>query len=137
MTNTNDQRILMLKKHIEDKKEKLGRIARFSPTTSLIIDFEGAKLNLNVLVKEQLIVLLVKLHALLNSAEVLGYKDKVVISGFSLEDWISDIKGKLDFLSKKDEEKALKLAEAKLTELLSEDKKIELELDAIASFLKD
>lgn len=137
MTNTNDKRILELKKMIESKREKLGRIARFSATTTLMISFEGLNLNLNVLSKDQLILLLVKLHALVTSAKELGYEGKVFISGFTLEDWISDINGKLEFLSKKDEEKSLKLAETKLTELLSEDKKVELELDAIASFLKD
>lgn len=137
MTNNNDQRILKLKEQILAKKEKIGKIGRFNAITTCLIHFEGTQLNLNVLTKEQLIVLLVKLNSYLNSAKELGFVNQFTISGFKLEDWMTDVKSKLDILSKKDEERALKLMEAKLTQLLSEEKQVELELDGIESLLKD
>jgi hypothetical protein len=132
----NDQRILELKKQIEIKKEKLKQSERFSPITNLSIEFEGDRYNLNVLQKQELINLLIRLNIYLISAKDLGIETEYIISGYKLEDWITDIKAKMDILSRKDEERNLKALEDKLTKLLSEDKKVELELNEIADLLK-
>lgn len=136
MTNTNDERILLLKKQIDEKKEKLGKITRFAPITNCSIELDGLRYNINVLSKEQLTLLMVKLNTYVLSVKDLGILNDFSISGYGLEGWISDVKSKLDILSKKDEEKQLQLMESKLTKLLSDGKKVELEIDEIASFLK-
>ncbi|MGV4321182.1 hypothetical protein [Bacillus mojavensis] len=136
MTNTNDQRILKLKKQIEVKKEKLGKTSRFTPVTNCSLEVDGVRFNINVLDKEKLIMLAVKLNSYLLSAKDLGYEDQFIISGYKVEDWLTDIKSRLDILSKKDEERSLKVMEDKLAKLLSEDKKVELEIDEIESLLK-
>jgi hypothetical protein len=58
------------------------------------------------------------------------------ISGYSINDWMTDIKLKLDILSQKEEENSLKALESKLAALLSNDKKTELELSSIEKLLK-
>lgn len=137
MSNTNDQRILELKKQIEMKKEKLGKSTRFSPVTNCSIEVDGERHNIQVLTKEQLITLMVKLNSYLMSAKALEVSEDFNISGYHVSDWISDIQSKIELLSRKGEEKLLKAMESKLTQLLSERKKVELEIDEIESLLKD
>lgn len=135
MTNTNDVRILEMKKKIEEKKEKLGKITRFAPLTNCSLELDGARYNINVSSKEQLIFLMVKLNTYLMSAKVLGVAEQLVISGYSPVEWIEDIRSKADNLSKADEVKSLKAMEDKLLKLLSDGKKTELEIDEIESML--
>lgn len=136
MANKNDERILELRKQIQEKKDKLGKIGRFTAITNCIVEIDGKNINLNVLDKEKLIALAVKLNAYLMSAKALGLAEQYKISNNSVSDWITDIMGKLDILNKKDEEKSLSLMEAKLEKMLSDEKQVELELDAIADLLK-
>jgi transcriptional regulator of NAD metabolism len=137
MGNTNDQRILTLKKQIEEKKEKLGKSTKFVPVTNCSIELDGVRYNIQVLTKEQLIMLMVKLNSYLMSAKVLEVLDDFNISGYHVSDWISDIQAKIDVLSRKDEERKLKAMEDKLLKLLSDGKKVELEIDEIESLLKN
>lgn len=136
MANKNDDRILLMKKQIAEKKEKIGKIGRFTSATNLILNLDGVTYNLNVLNKEGLQHLLIKLHIYLSSARALEL-DEVLFGGYTLYDWSSDVKGKLDILGKKEEEKKLAVMEAKLSKMLSDEKQIELELDEMASFLND
>jgi hypothetical protein len=136
MKNANDQRILELKKQIATKKEKLGKTKRFSPVTNCSIELDGIRHNIQVLTKDQLLLLLVKLNSYQMSTKELELDEELIISGYSLEDWMSDIQSKIDLLSRKDEEKKLKQMEDKLVKLLSEGKKVELEIDEIEALLK-
>jgi hypothetical protein len=138
MTNKNDEKILVLKKQIADKKEKLGKIGKFTAVTNLVLNLDGATHNLNVLGsdKEKLQHLLIKLTSYLISARALKLEE-VLYGGYTLDEWITDVTGKLDFLSKKDEERKLAVMEAKLSKMLSDEKQIELELEEMASFLND
>lgn len=135
MSKNNDQRILELKKQIAAKKEKLGKSTRFSPVTNCSLEVDGERYNIQVLSREQLISLMVKLNSYLMSAKFLDVVEQYTISGFSPSDWIEDIQAKINILSRKDEERALKTMEDKLTKLLSEGKKVELEIDEIESLL--
>ena len=137
MTNTNDQRILELKEQIQAKKEKLGKSVRFAPTTNCSLELDGTRHNIQVLNKEQLILLMVKLNAYLMSAKTLDVAEDFMISGFHVSDWIEDIQNKLKIMKQREEEQSLKAMEDKLLKLLSDRKKVELEIDEIESFLKD
>jgi hypothetical protein len=133
-TETNDSKIMELKKQIEEKKAKINKSQKFTPITNCSIEVDGVRHNLQVLSKEQLISLMVKLNAYAISAKDLGVE--YIVSGYIVSDWIIDIKAKLDFVSRKEEENKLKVMESKLDQLLSNEKKVELELDEIASLLK-
>jgi len=132
-TETNDLKIMELKKQIEEKKIKLGKSQKFTPITNCSIEVDGVRHNIQVLTKEQLITLMVKLNSYAISAKDLGID--YVVSGFNTLDWITDIKSKLDFVSRKEEENKLKIMESKLHQLLSNEKKVELEIDEIMKSL--
>ncbi len=133
----NDDRILELKKQIEDKKAYLvNQKKRFSPETNCILELDGIKYNINVVTEDVLTMLVTKLNMYVMSADNLEIPHPL-ISAYSVDLWISDIKNKLFALGIKKEENDLKSMEANLTRMLSEDKKIELELDKIAAnFMK-
>lgn len=131
---TNDKKIMELKKQIEEKKNKISKSQRFTPITNCSIEVDGVRYNLQVLTKEQLITLMVKLNTYAMSAKDLGVDD-YSISGFTVLDWITDIKSKLDFVSRKEEENKLKVMESKLHQLLSNEKKVELEIEEIMKSL--
>ncbi len=131
----NDDRVLQLKKIIEEKKENLKSCKKvFSPTTNCILDLDGQKYNINVLQFDELQLLLVKLNMYLMSASCLNIF--LMISGYSINDWIEDINNKLDVLEFRKKETELKALENKLNKMLSDEKKTELELDEIAALLK-
>lgn len=69
------------------------------------------------------------------SAKELDLLNTYNISGYNVADWITDLQSKLSFISRKDEEAKLKAMEATLDKLLSDDKKVELEIDEIESIL--
>lgn len=136
MSNNNDQKILGLKKQIEEKKKKIGKSQKFTPVTNCSVELDGVRHNIHVLQKEQVISLLVKLKAYAIAAEELDLLNDYKISGYVVNDWIDDLKSKLDNLSRKEEEQKLKVLEAKLDQLLSNEKKVELEIGEIESLLK-
>lgn len=137
MTKSNDERILELKKQIQLKKEKLGKSSRFSPITNCLIELDGIRQNINTLNEEMLKLLLVKLNTYKISADNLEMTENLVISGYPLQDWMEDVQNKLNYITRREQEKQLKVMEDKLTELLSDGKKVELKIDEIANLLKE
>lgn len=132
----NDDRILELKKQIEDKRKAISeKKIRFVPETNCILNMDGMTINLNVCSDDALVLLLIRLNSYLMSAVDLGMPD-FEISGYSVTDWIKDIKSKLEVSGLKREEADLKKMESKLDKLLSDDKKTEIEIDEIASLLR-
>lgn len=131
--SSNDSTIIALKKQISDKKAALKGIDKFAPATNCSIVLDGVRTNIHTLGTEDLTLLLVKLNSLRLSAEDL--KVDPLISGHTLSEWLGDIKSKLLIANRKQEEARLKLLEAKLTDLLSAEKKTELLLEEIAGEL--
>lgn len=131
---SNDKKILELKNQIKEKREKLKSIGRFTPVTNCILDLDGVKSNIQVLKKDQLVLCACQLQSYKHSAKELGYELK--INGFTIDDWLKDIVARIDILSVKEEETKLKAMEDKLSTLLSNRKKVELEIEAIESMLK-
>ena len=129
----NDERVLQLKKLIETKKAELST-QRFVPITNCVLDMEDKKYNLNVLQEKELEFLMVKLNAYAMSADNL--KIDLVISGYGVNEWLTDISRKLAIITDKKKRDELKALEAKLDKMLSDEKKTELELDEIAALLK-
>lgn len=131
----NDERVLELKKQVENKKEEIAeKKCNFIPETNLVIGMNGNKVNLNVLNEDQLKNVLVQLNMYRLSAADLKI-NSFIVSGYTVDQWMNDVRNKLSEKELKREEKELKILEAKLDQLLSEDKKTELELDSIAALL--
>lgn len=132
MANKNDEKILELKKRIEEKRQKV-KVKKHQPLTNMMMEFEGNRYNLNVLNVEKLTEICIKLFTAMKSAEEL--KLEYSFSGYSIRDWFTDVQAKLDELARREEEKNLALMEKQLSDLLSEEKQTELQIDKIASFL--
>ena len=134
--NTNDEKIMQLKFQIGEKKKNLKTKKRFTPLTNCFIELDGVRLNLQVLNKENLIYLLVKLNSYLLSAVDLGLEDEYNFSGYSIDQWITDIKLKLDILKYEEEDRKLKELERKLENMLSLEKQVQLAINEIESLIK-
>lgn len=129
----NDEKVLQLKKTIEEKKSKLATTNKFYPVTNCVLDLEGNKFNLNVLDRNGLELLLVRLNMYKMSADEL--KMELKLCGYLVTEWMDDIAGKLTILDEKKERDTLKALESKLDKMLSDEKKTELELEEIAKIL--
>lgn len=133
----NDDRILTLKKQIEDKKKELGKQPRFSPVTTCMFTYNGNRVNIHTLTTvNDINAMLVYFNIYAMSAENLGIDlEDVRFDGFSVSDWMEDLHAKkavIEYTAKKSQLGAM---EKKLDKLLSDDKKTELEIDAIAGLL--
>lgn len=133
----NDDRILTLKKQIEEKKKELGKQPRFSPVTTCMFTYNGNRVNIHTLTTvNDINAMLVYFNIYAMSAENLGIDlEDVRFDGFSVSDWMEDLNAKkavIEYTAKKSQLGAM---EKKLDKLLSDDKKTELEIDAIADLL--
>ena len=136
MANHNDEKIMGLKAQIQEKKNNLTKRKRFVPVTNCSLELDGVRYNLQATPKEKLMDLLIRLNAYRMSAEKLCISQTYLVSGFILDDWITDILSRLEILSYREEEGKLQALEVKLHDLLSVDKKVELEISDIESLLK-
>ncbi|AIF72090.1 hypothetical protein LD11_gp214 [Bacillus phage Riley] len=140
MTNTNDAVVLQLQGKVEEKKKKLAALkkGRRTTVTNCILEWEGKSVNFNVARKAELTLLLVKLNALLMSADDLlleDFAENTIVQGFTIYDWMEDIKGKIKEKDITIEEGQVKEIEKQLDAMLSADKKTELKLKQIADLL--
>lgn len=135
MAQKNDERIMQLKQNIEKKRNELvEHNSRFVPITNCLLVLDKTTYNLHLDSSE---MLLVKLNMIAMSAKDLNIDtSKLIISGYSLNDWITDVKNNLEVQKYKKEKNDLNTLEKKLTALLSEDKQTELEIDKLAALLE-
>lgn len=135
MGNANDAKIMELKERIAEKKKAIKKASkRFQPITNCLIGLDGTTQNIQVCTDEQLTLMLIKLNSWKMSADDLGV-EVPEIQGFSINDWMEDIKARLDNLSVAKQKKELEAAEKQLDKLLSEDKKTELAISEIETLL--
>ena len=134
MAQKNDERIMQLKQQIEVKRKELAnQTGRFTPITNCLLVIDKVTYNLHVESSE---LLLLKVNMMAMSAKDLGLDiSKVIISGYSLADWLDDIKNYMKVQSYKDEKRKLERLEKQLDALLSDDKRTELEIDSIAALI--
>ena len=133
----NDDRIIELKKLIEEKEKEIVPASLASKTT-LILDFNGQKYNLNVMTLSELQILFCQLQALQTANEKLSsfYTEPLSIGGFCVVDWLDDIISKMNYLMTKNKKKELEAMKKQLDKLLSDGKRTELLLDEIMEKLK-
>jgi len=133
----NDKRILDLKKKIETKEKQLEESKkRFAPITNCLLQLDGKTYNLHALNKEDVDYLLVKMHSMVMAAKDLDMEPETLkVSGFNLVEWETDIKARKNSNSVTEQTTALKAMKARLHELLSSDKKVELAIDDIEKSL--
>lgn len=132
----NDERILNLKKEIEAKKKALAKVKRFAPETNCNLELDGVRYNLNTLNKDTLKLLFLKLSIYHEHTKGIDMFNDMKISNYKLDEWLHDIKSKLENIQLSEEKGKLNIMEIKLADLLSDDKKVELELDEIEKLIK-
>lgn len=134
MAQTNDERILSLKKQIEEKKKQLkNKNIRFTPITNCMIELDGIKYNLHTITDW---FPLIKLELIKIAAEELKIDlNEIVISGYPLTSWIQDVRNKMESEKYKTEKRKLDDLEKQLTSLLSDTKQTELKIDELESML--
>ena len=134
MANKNDDRIMGLKQRIAAKTAELDdKPNKFVPITNCSLTLNRDTYNIRA---ESSVLLLVQLNAWRLSAIDLGIApETIVISGFSLTDWITDVKSCLDVMMTKAEKRRLDAMTKQLNALLSDDKQTELKIDDIEAML--
>lgn len=129
MKDINDTKIIELSNKIDKSLEiKNTENKKFIPKTCLVITVDGKEYNINVLSKQDLLMLLLKLNSYKMSAENFIDIRTFDICEYNIEDWICDIKNKYDILNNKEKIKNAEKIKSKLNSLLSSDKKVEIEI---------
>ena len=129
--NKNDTRNEALVKQIEQKEKALVK-PNIQLKTNCSLNLFGATKNLNVCNLENLTLLKVQLNMLAMSAKDMGMPaDEIMIGGFSITDWMSDIDVKMELCKYNEAKTSLNRMKEKLNKLLSEDRRTEMALDGI------
>lgn len=139
--NKNDEKIMKLREAIAEKRKELdgSEHKRFSPITHCRVPVElvsansDGYYNLNAMSKGALVNLLIKLNMYRLSMVDLGLDTSSVPYGwdFSIDDIIRDISAKIAVYNYREEMQKLDVLEARLEELLSDEKQKELEIENI------
>lgn len=135
MAQKNDDKIMTLKAQVENKRAELGKMPSVvRPTTNCQLEIGKEQINIRV---ESTTFLLVRLNAYAMAAKDLGINpDEVILSGYTLNQWIQDVRDFLQVQKYREEKRKLNDLEKSLNSLLSDDKRTELEIDRIAAMLK-
>jgi hypothetical protein len=138
----NDDMIKQLMAKVAVQKEALGAKPKVSWKTNGVFQFDkDSHLNLNTVSNEDKLVtalahLLAQNSDTTEAAKILGVKPpKFLWCGYSVEDWVEDFKMRLSVLSWEARKTQLDATQAKLSQLVSEEARTEMELENIAKSL--
>ena len=142
MVNKNDNRILELKKKIEQERATLKESSsRFQPITSCILDFAGQKYNLNAMSANDLSLLLSLLSVIEQAnteiAKEMQFIKPATVNGYLLAEWIIDIRKKLDQVLYREKKAKLDKLEKQLTDLLTGETQTKLKVDNLEDELNN
>lgn len=144
MKNKNDEKALSLIKEINKRKDEIAKIEKpqwkTNCTFSYVEEFKGSY-NLQVVTDVKLLVLMaaeIKMYeeTYLKTASLLGVEaPPFTWNGFSADDWMSDIKSRINKIQISTKKKQLEMLEAKANQIISAELRAELELQAISKEL--
>lgn len=147
MAKKTDQKILNLIKLAKDKKEAIRKVENPVWKTNCSFSFcpeNASRINLHTVSD---IPLLISMAGFLHGREndfnaakiILGFESDLDVSfnwmGFSVPNWINDIKLRIAKLEIKKEKESLEEIESRLNKLISPELRAELELKEIESML--
>lgn len=139
----NDDIIKQLMTKVATQKEALGTKPKVSWKTNGVFQFDKTNhLNMNTVNDSGKLVLalahlLVQNTSTLEAAKMLNVNPpKFDWSGYSIEDWIEDFKMRLSIISWEAKKAQLDATQAKLSQLVSEEARTEMELENIAKSLE-
>ena len=132
----NDKKVLELTSKIEKAEKEALALKKASFITNCILIIDNEKYNLHVLDENSLKMLLIKVNTYKLSALDLGMNlDEIKFGAYKLEEWVEDIKTRINVEKNKKHLKDLEDAKKTLEGLLSKDKKTELKLAEIEKLL--
>ena len=135
----NDIKIKKLISTVDTKRKALGDKPRAHYITNGVLELEGTRYNLNILNMDSCVSLVSKLLSMgdyIDKAMVLcGTSDRPAIGSGTVTDWIEDVKLRASIINWDVKDRELKVLEAKLKDLRSEDSKVSDELSDIESLL--
>jgi hypothetical protein len=137
MKEENDNKIKLLMNKVADKKSKLGSRPKVSWNTNGVYKFSGGHVNLNVVKDVDQIIGYVS-----NLLQIRDYATKAAIAlsikareplyeGYLVSDWIEDFKKRIEVIEWEAEQLKIQALEKKLADLISEEAKTQMELEAI------
>jgi hypothetical protein len=133
--NANDKKILALQKEIASRELMLGKTTGFNPITNCSLTIDSKTVNIQTLSSEDLLLYIARFKSL-----EMGLQSEVPdavlnIGGFSISDWITDLKSRYFILNIKNERIRLSTLKQKLSELLTSETKVELEIDKLSQMI--
>lgn len=131
----NDKVILELKADIEKKEAQLKSSETFKPITNCMLQLFGQSYNLHVVDKNTLMFLASNLDNMEKSVQERFPGEELVINGYPVQAWITDVVQKYHVLNRKEEQKRLEALKKRLLNVLSAEKKTELEIEDIKASL--
>ena len=145
MAKKNDNLVAQLLKKVEEKKAQIEKIKNpdYKTNLSFPLSVWGStnRVNLNVADEETLFSILVYLETMIDKAEASATKHGVVFNnylyGFTLTEWRNDIVMVLKKKQSLRQVGELREIEKKLNGLLSEEKRTNMELEALSKLLSD
>lgn len=141
--SANDQKIEQYRQAVEAKRSELGERPRPNYVTNQLLKLDptdSKKLNLNLISTpahcvEVVRQLMIQSMAHDKANDALGTDIKFEIDGYTIDDWISDIKSRLSVIQWNNKKVNLDAMDRKLAELLSEDAKKAKAIDDFAGEL--
>ena len=137
-----DKKIKALSEKVESERAVLGKKPRASWNTNAVFNYDSSKFfNLNTIrdtskLVDALSFLLERSTHVADAAERLGIETpEFVWYGYSLSDWEHDFKLRVEILNWDKRKKQLDNTEKKLSTLLSEEAKTEMELAELEKLL--
>lgn len=133
--NENDKKILQLKDEIK-KKNALIKKTKFNPITNCVLILHGSNYNLNVIPIDTILYLMASLNALKIALKEIAPEEELNLGNYSVDEWLTDLKSRLQVLQISKEIKKLAELEAKLQLLLTNETQVSLALKDIEDNLK-
>jgi hypothetical protein len=138
----NDDRIKQLMAEVESRKAKLGAKPKATWLTNGVFKFNSNEyFNLNTIqnsdkLVEALSFLIGKTRDQKEAAQFLGVPDpNFEWGGYSIQDWLADFKTRLSIVTWEANKAKLDVTQSKLSQLVSEEARTEMELDSISKSL--
>ncbi len=145
---TTDQKTLDLIKEVQNRKAEISKLERPNWKTNCSFSFvEGSSTTVNIHVESNVknligyaAHLIEKERSYNSAATTLGLDGAESVppftwSGFSVNDWLDDIKTRINKIQISFKKKKLEILESRLNAVISPELKAELELQAIANEL--
>ena len=137
-----DQTVLLLIEKVKEKKSQIQKVENPSWKTNCVFTLGGDKINIRTL---QTVSELVSIASAVRARETswkevieeLGVKEDCVVCDYSPNDWMSDIKTRVNKININMDKRNLAKLEERLDKIISPELRAKMELEAIEKELED